>query len=69
MTLINKTVFFLTLIFLFAIVHGETVTEQDHESRDLRELQELSGERDRRAPRSQRSGTAERERTGRCSAT
>ncbi len=47
MNLISKTALFLSLIFMFVIVHGETVTEKDHESRDLRELQELSGVRDR----------------------
>jgi len=47
MILINKIVLFLSLILILSFIQGETAIDQDHESRDLRELQELSGGRDR----------------------
>lgn len=43
MNLIKKIFLFLFLTFLFLVARGDTVSDQDHESRDLREFQELSG--------------------------
>ncbi|MEN8222619.1 MAG: M1 family metallopeptidase [Acidobacteriota bacterium] len=47
MNLIKKTILFLPFILFIVILHGETIIGQDHESRDLREVQELSGGPDR----------------------